>query len=216
MEPSEIEALFTGSDGVYRFARWGREVAPNVFGVEDETLEALKAAMLHVLALADRSWTEVDSELGSNLMLFFFRDWAELLDVPDLDRLVPGLADLVDRVQAAGANQYRVFRFDQAGAICACFGFVQMDRDLAALPVDVLALDQMVRALLPWAEGAFAARSPLVEVGGRAALRPEIAALLRAAYDPVMPDVAADASHALRLAARVAQMGVPRAGDAGG
>ena len=32
---------------------------------------------------------------------------------------------------------------------------------------------------------------------------PEIADLIRAAYDPVMPAVATDASHALRLSARV-------------
>jgi hypothetical protein len=34
-------------------------------------------------------------------------------------------------------------------------------------------------------------------------LRPELAALIRAGYDPVMPAVARDSSHALRLAARV-------------
>ena len=35
-------------------------------------------------------------------------------------------------------------------------------------------------------------------------MRPEIADVIRAGYDPVMPAVADDASHALRLAARVA------------
>jgi hypothetical protein len=34
-------------------------------------------------------------------------------------------------------------------------------------------------------------------------LRPEIADVIRAAYDPVMPSMARDASHALRIAARV-------------
>jgi hypothetical protein len=34
-------------------------------------------------------------------------------------------------------------------------------------------------------------------------MRPEVAALLRAGYDPVMPVRADDASHALRLAARI-------------
>jgi hypothetical protein len=36
-------------------------------------------------------------------------------------------------------------------------------------------------------------------------LRPEIAAVIRAAYDPVLPPMAQDASHALRLAARIAR-----------
>ena len=35
------------------------------------------------------------------------------------------------------------------------------------------------------------------------ARRPEIAGVIRAAYDPVLPAVATDASHALRLAARL-------------
>jgi hypothetical protein len=34
-------------------------------------------------------------------------------------------------------------------------------------------------------------------------LRPEIAGVIRAAYDRVMPSVAHDPSHALRLSARV-------------
>ena len=39
--------------------------------------------------------------------------------------------------------------------------------------------------------------------GERVVLRPEVAAIIRAAYDPVMPDVAEDASHAMRMAARL-------------
>ncbi len=34
-------------------------------------------------------------------------------------------------------------------------------------------------------------------------LRPEIGALIRAAYDPALPDFADDPSHALRLFARM-------------
>ena len=35
---------------------------------------------------------------------------------------------------------------------------------------------------------------------------PEIAAVIRAAYDPVMPAVAQDAAHALRLSARIGHL----------
>ena len=38
---------------------------------------------------------------------------------------------------------------------------------------------------------------------GHAVLRPEVASVIRAAYDPVLPDVAQEASHALRLEARL-------------
>jgi hypothetical protein len=40
-------------------------------------------------------------------------------------------------------------------------------------------------------------------LNGQTVLRPEVAAVIRAAYDPVMPAVASDPSHALRLAARI-------------
>ena len=123
MEPEQIEALFTRADGQFVFARWGRPIAPVIFGVEEATLEVVKGALEAVAVLADHKMAETDMELGSNLMVFFFSDWAELLDVPGMDRLVPDLGPLVARLQGADANQYRFFRFDESGAIKACFVF---------------------------------------------------------------------------------------------
>jgi hypothetical protein len=40
-------------------------------------------------------------------------------------------------------------------------------------------------------------------------LRPEIAGVIRAVYDPVLPGVARDPAHALRVAARAFMPGVP-------
>jgi hypothetical protein len=148
---------------------------------------------------------ELDPELGVNLMVFFVRDWKELPAVPDLDRLVPGLADLVARLGTAGANQYRIFRFDVDGAIRAAFVFLRMDAALAAMPAETLALSQAVQTILLWSDRAFDGASPLVRVGERVILRPEIGAVIRAGYDPVLPGVATDPSHALRLAARLSR-----------
>ena len=203
MPPEEVERHFTRSDGSYLFARWGRAIAPVVFGVQDETLAVVREAVQGVCATAGHEMTEMDAELGSNLMLFFFRDWAELLDVPGMDRLVPELAELVTRLLAAEANQYRLYRFDPQGAIKACFVFVRMDEHLQAVPAQTLALSQVVQSMLLWSDAAFTDRSPLVVDEDGAALRPDIAALLRAAYDPVMPSCAGDPAHALRLAARI-------------
>lgn len=201
--PDQIEAMFTRDSGDYVFARWGRPIAPVVFGVDDKTLSVIKGAFEAVAALAGHQLAETDPELGSNCMMFFFRDWAELLAVPDLDRLVPDLAALVGRLEQGGANQYRVFRFDAAGAIQAAFVFLRMDAELAAQPAETLALSQVVQVMLLWAEQAFRAQSPLAIAGGATILRPEIAGLIRAAYDPVLPAVARDPSHALRLFARM-------------
>ena len=202
--PEEIAALFTRSDGSYLFARWGRPIVPVVFGVDDATLRKVKGAIEAVVALAGHRMAETDPELGANLMVFFFREWRELLEVRDLDRLVPDLGALVPRLEAAQANQYRVFRFDAAGGIRACFVFLRVDAELEAVSAEVLALNQAVQAILLWSDRAFTDRAALVRAeGGMTILRPEVAAVIRAGYNPVLPTVARDPAHALRLAARL-------------
>jgi hypothetical protein len=203
MTADEIEVLFTRDSGNFAFSRWGRALAPVVFGVEDRTLSTVKGAIEAVCQLAGHEMAETDPELGSNFMLFFFNDWAELPKVPGLDRLVPDLGLLVARLQAADANQYRVFRFDGAGAIQACFVFLRMDQHLLKVPAQTLALSQVVQSMLLWSDLAFRERSPLAVAGETTVLRPDIAALIRAAYDPVLPAAADDLSHALRLSARI-------------
>ncbi|MFU8881229.1 MAG: hypothetical protein ACNA7Q_02595 [Rhodobacterales bacterium] len=203
LTPEAVEALFTRADGTYAFARWGRPVAPVVFGVADETLAVIKGALEAVVALAGHQMAETDPELGANMMVFFCRDWDELVEVPNLDRLVPDLGPLVARLKAADANQYRIFRFDAAGGIKAGFVFLRMDAHLQAVSADVLALSQMVQTILLWSDRAFRDRSPLAVVEGQTILRPEIAALIRAAYDPVLPVFSDDPAHGLRLFARL-------------
>ncbi len=202
MGPAEVEALFTRGDGAYLFARWGRPIVPVVFGVEDASLPVIKGAFEAVVALAGHKMAETDPELGANLMVFFVRDWAELLAVPDLDRLVPELAGLVRRLEAAGANQYRIFRFEASGGIKACFVFLRMDAALSDMAAETLALAQAVQTIVLWSDRAFDGTSPLARVVGRVILRPEIGAVIRAAYDPVLPVMAQGPAHALRLVAR--------------
>ncbi|MBM1557762.1 hypothetical protein JQV19_14300 [Sulfitobacter mediterraneus] len=203
MDAAQIETLFTRSDGSFAFARWGRPVCPIVFGVDDATLAVVKGAIEATCQLAGHDMGEMDAELGSNLMMFFFSDWAELIEVPGMDRLVPDLDQMVARLQAADANQYRFFRFDEAGAIKACFVFLRMDDHLADVPAQTLALSQIVQSMLLWSGEAFQDQSPLAMAADTTVLRPDVAALIRAAYDPVLPHAAQDASHALRLAARM-------------
>ena len=203
MDDIEIADFFTRADGQYLCARWGRPIVPVVFGVDDASLSVFKGAIEAVVTLAGHKMAETDWELGANLMVFFCRDWSELEDVPHLGSLVPDLGALVGRLQAADANQYRIFRFDEAGAIKAAFVFLRMDAHLEAVGADTLALSQAVQTILLWSDLAFQDASPLALLSGAAVIRPEVAAVIRAAYDPVLPDTAKDASHALRLAARV-------------
>ncbi|MCV2888288.1 hypothetical protein [Ruegeria aquimaris] len=203
MDHTEITRHFTRSDGTFLFARWGRPIVPIVFGVEDRTLSVVKGAFEAVVAVAGHKMAETDPELGANCMVFFFRDWEELLAVPDLDRLIPDLGPLVEKLIAAGANQYRAFRFDKDGTIKAAFVFLRMDAEMSDQPAETLALTQVVQVMLLWSEQAFSTQSPLALAGDATILRPEIAGLIRAAYDPVLPGAARDASHALRLFARM-------------
>ncbi len=203
MTAEQIETLFTRRDGQFAFARWGRPIAPVAFGIEEDALPVVKGALEAVVKLAGHDMAETDTELGSNLMMFFFADWAELLDVPGMDGLVPDLAGQVERLQAAGANQYRFFRFEENGAIKAAFVFLRMDESLQEMSAQVLALSQAVQVILLWSEDAFHKQSPLALADEALVLRPEVADVIRAAYDPVMPPAANDPTHSLRLAARV-------------
>ena len=205
LTPEQVTALFTRASGDFAFARWGRPIVPVVFGLDDATLPVLKGAIEAVVTLANHKMAETDPELGANTMVFFLRDWDELRAVPGLDRLIPDLGPLLDRLVAEDANQYRLYRFEESGAIKAAFVFVRMDGAMSALSAEALALGQMVQVILLWSVRAFAERSALARApGGATILRPDIADLIRAGYDPVMPAFAEDASHALRLAARVA------------
>ncbi|MEJ6391539.1 hypothetical protein [Gymnodinialimonas ulvae] len=204
-DPVAIEAYFTRADGQFLFARWGRPIAPVVFGVEDTTVSILKGAIEAVVALAGHQMAETDPELGANLMIFFIRDWDELVETPNLDRLIPDLASTVDRLKRADANQYRSFRFDTDGGIKAAFVFIRMDMAMSAVPAETIALSQVVQTILLWSDTAFLGASPLVVLeNGAAVLRPEIADVIRAGYDPILPVAASDAAFALRLSARIA------------
>ncbi len=209
MTPEEVEAMFRRSGGEFAFARWGRPIAPMILGVDDASLPVLKGAIEAVVKLAGHELTEADPELGTNLMVIFLRDWRELSDTPKMCDLVPGLADLVARLKAQGADQYRLFHYDPDGAIRAAFVFLRMSDEMAAQPAATLALGQMVQVILSWSDTAFQGRSPLAVAPGSelAVLKPEIAALVQAAYDPVLPQSSADPAHALRLWARLARTG---------
>jgi len=203
-----IEALFTAKDGSYRFSRWGRPIAPVVFGVDDETLGHLKDAMGTVLGVADMGFVETDPELGANLMMFFCQDWDELDMVPNLDKLLPDFDILKGSLKRTGATQYRTFSFDENGAIKVCIVLLRYDEHMAETPVQTLGVGQMTQCILLWGDAAFDEDSPIAIVpgNGMCIVKPSYAAVIRAAYDPSLPPSATDTSHAMRLAARAGKL----------
>ena len=207
MTAENITALFTRTDGSFQFARWGRPIAPIVFGLDDASLANLKGAIEAMVLHVGHQMAETDPELGSNAMFFFFQNWDELLAVPDLDQLIPDLPDLVARLSAQKAGQYRLFRFDDAGAIRACFSFIRVDQTLLAEPLEAVSLSLAIQIMLAWGPKAFEIQTPLAQTpSGEIVVHPRLHALLQAAYDPVLPAANSDASHALRLAARLGRV----------
>lgn len=188
LTPDRIAALFTAADGAFLCARWGRPVAPVVFGLDDASLAVFRAAMAAAFAHARHPLTDTDPEMGANLMVFAVADWDDLADLPDLDRLT-GMAGLPDRLAGQGADQYRLFRFDPDGSIRAGFAFLRLGGALGGVHPARLAESLAVNALLTWAHPVTPSQP--------------LAALIRAAYDPLLPACARDPSHALRLSARL-------------
>lgn len=187
LSPETITALFTREDR-YLCARWGRPVAPVIFGLEDESLAIFREAISAVLRDIRHPLVETDPEMGANLMVFFLRDWSELSASPDLTSLT-NQPDLGARLAAQKANHYQMFRFDADGSIRACLIFLNMGGALAKAHPGPLAETMAVRAMLTFAQDVTA--------------NADLAALLRAAYDPLLPAVATDPSHGLRLSARM-------------
>lgn len=203
MDAEAIARMFTGADGQFRLARWGRPQAPVVFGTDDATLATFAAALGRVAALTGRPLADTDPQTGANLMIFFLRDWTEMEAIPDLDRLLGDGAPDAARLTRAGARRYRRFRFDAGGAIRAAVSLVLLAEALDGPAAEALALDEAVRLSLTWSPAAFATGGSVAMTGGGVVPLPAIAALIRAAYDSALPDAATDRSLALRLAARV-------------
>lgn len=83
-----IAELFTRSDRTFRFARWGRSLAPVIYGTNDEGIRIFEEAIRSVAGLANLQIEDLDPELGANFLVFFSRDWSELREVPHLNNLL--------------------------------------------------------------------------------------------------------------------------------
>ena len=94
-----------------------------------------------------------------------------------------------------------MFIFDKDGSIKMCLLFLRMKGAIADMTVQALGVGETLQCLLTWGEEVFSNQSPIavLKENGICIVNPEFASLVRGAYDPVMPPVATDISHALRL-----------------
>ena len=199
-----VEAQFTRRDGSFRFARWGRPLVPVIVGTNDEGCQIFESGIQAVARMAGLDVGELDPDLGANFLVFLVNDWSELTEAPNLVRLIPNLNDLIANLTKHEANQYRVFNFTEDGAIRLCITMLRYDEELQRVSAQTLAIGQALQGMLLWSDKAFMDESPIaITDDGLCVVKPVFADLLRAAYDPILPDTGDDATLALRLAARL-------------
>ena len=192
-------------DGRYHFSRWSKSLSPVIFGVDDKSLVAMKLAFSDVLALTTLKLSDFDPDLGANLLMFFCSKWDELNIIPNLNKLIPNLSELLETLNQNKGNQYRTFSFSTDGSINFVVVLLRYDIELSSVSVQTLAVSQMFQSVLLWSPEAFKADSPIavIKETNRCVVKPFYAALLKAAYDPVLPNYSVDEIHAMRLEARI-------------
>ena len=204
-DAARIAALFTRADGAFRFSRWDRPLAPVIVGTDDDGIRIFEQAIATVAGLAGIRMAEFDPDTAANFLVFFVNEWSELAEIPTLGEIIPDIAGLAKRLAKARASRYRVFGFDEDGAICACISLIRYGTETQQVSAQTLATTEAYQGMLLWSEGAFEAESPVALEGeqGLCVVKPWFADLLRVAYDPVIPGAGLDRSLALRLAARM-------------
>ncbi|MEM8753215.1 MAG: hypothetical protein AAGF90_09585 [Pseudomonadota bacterium] len=208
-----IQNLFGGGEpGAFKFARWAGPIAPLIVGLDDKGTRLFEEAIGAMAEVAGLEVEDIDPEMGANFLVYVMAEWAHAARAPTLPNFLPDLPALVERLEAADANRYRVFAFDDQGAIRAVITLLRYDENMRAAPVDYIALTEAALGVLVYDEAGAASDRPVVmarfengdgEEDARAVLSPWHAMLIRAAYDPAIPAGSKDPSLALRLAARI-------------
>lgn len=202
-----IQRLFGGAN--FKFARWGCAISPVVVGLDDKGTQLFEEAISAIAEVADLKVEELDPEMGANMMIYIMGDWSHADKTPNLPNFLPDLPALVERLNKANANRYRVFAFDDQGAVRASITLLRYDEQMQEAPVDYIALTEAVLATLVFDERGVSEDRPIVmakfedEDVARAVLSPWHARLLKAAYDPTIPAASGETALAMRLAARV-------------
>jgi len=206
-DADRIKKLFGGDR--FKFARWGVPISPVVIGLDDKGTQLFTEAIEAVADLAGVQVEDIDPEMGANMMVYIMADWAHASRAPNLPKFLPDLPALVERLTEANANRYRVFAFDDQGAIRASITLLRYDEQMQAAPVDYIALSEAVLAIMVYDEAGIADDRPVVmakfedDDDARAIVEPWHGMLIHAAYDPALPAGSKDPALAMRLAARI-------------
>lgn len=191
----------------FRFARWGRPLAPVVLGLDEESAEAARAAVVEAAEAAGVGAVDEDPDLEANFLICVCEKWSQLKSISGLDRLIPDLERLLTLLSAVGANQYRIFRVAPEEGISFAVTLVRFDESVAGLSAQAIGATQAAHGLLMWSDEAFAEDAPVaINRSGRGVIKTFHAKLLKAAYGEDAPSTSEDPNLADQLAAAMAAM----------
>jgi hypothetical protein len=200
MTPAEVAAFFTHRDGGYRFARWVRPIVPFVAGGGADFAAVIRRGLSEVASISGHPADPDGAPVDMTWAVLCVERWRDLPALPGAEAVIPGLVALVSRLEAQDATQFRSFRHDAGGGIVGVTSVLRLPRLLDRFPAEVVGVRQAVLAHLTWSIPKLMSWN-MMDAGHR--LRPEMVALLRAAYAPGLPVAADDARHAGRLAAEM-------------
>ncbi|MCX7644165.1 MAG: hypothetical protein N2Z62_02570 [Rhodobacteraceae bacterium] len=198
MTPAEVAAFFTHGDGSYRFARWVRPIVPFVVGGGEGFAACIRHGLAEVAAISGHPAEPEGAPVDLTWAVLGVERWRDLPALPGAEAAIPGLAALATRLEAQDATQFRSFRRAAAGGIAGVTTVLRLPRLLERFPAEVVGVRQAVLAHLTWSVPKLTSWNMMDEAHR---LRPEMVALLRAAYAPGLPAAADDAGHAACLAA---------------
>lgn len=201
-----IKTLFGGDN--FKFARWAGPIAPAVIGLDERGAKLFGEAVRALAEAAGHPMAAEEPQSGEGFHIYVMKSWADAARMPGLPDFLPELPALISRLTQAQANCYRVFAFDDQGAIRSAITMLCYDERMQAAPVDYIALTEAALGMMVYDEAGVSEDRPvaMADFGDgdqRAVLQPWHAQLLRAAYDPSIPAGSKDPALALRLAARI-------------
>ena len=89
-----------------------------------------------------------------------------------------------------------------------CVVLIRVDAATERMSLQTLGTSETFQSLLTFGENAFDVHSPIatIKVNNLCIVKPEYAAVVRAAYDPALPAASNDPAHALRVSARAMKL----------
>ena len=208
MTPDQIAAYFTKPNGDFLFRRWGTPIVPHVFGPTAPESDQIYRAFETISSVSGHPFVRSPDGAGMNLTFFFVNEASDMMRLPGSEGFLGMLAMLVKHLTAGKAALRRNFTTDSAtGAINQMTMIARTKSWLRHDPPNVLALrlTLLTHLTLAMTRGP---EAPLLDPGAPGGLHRNLAAILRVAYDPSLPDASTDPAICTQIAALIAKTSV--------